>query len=188
MQMPLQITFRDMKSSAAVEDRIRQRAAEMDQFYDRIMRCHVVVHAPHRRHHQGKLYHVRIDLTVPGSELVVNREPTEHHAYEDVHVAVRDAFDAAERQLADYARRQRGAVKAHEAPPLAHVARLFPEEGYGFIEAAGGTEVYFHRNSVLGDAFERLEVGTEVEFVEEPGDQGPQASTVRVTGKRRVVE
>ncbi len=188
MQMPLQITFRDMKPSAAVEDRIRERATELDQFYDRIMRCRVVVHAPHRHHHQGKLFHVRIDLTVPGAELVVNREPAMHHAYEDVYVAIRDAFDAAQRQLADYARRQRGDVKVHEIAPGARVAKLFPEEGYGFIASADGTELYFHRNSVLNDAFDRLEVGSEVEFVEEPGDKGPQASTVRVVGKHHAPE
>jgi ribosome-associated translation inhibitor RaiA len=116
MQIPLQITFRDMTPSAAVEARIRERAVELDQYYDRIMRCHVVVHAPHRHHHQGKLFHVRIDLTVPGGELVVNREPAAHHAYEDVFVTIRDAFDAAQRQLADHARRLRGDVKAHETP------------------------------------------------------------------------
>jgi ribosomal subunit interface protein len=185
MQIPLQITFRDMQSSAAVETRIRERAAELDQYYDRIMRCRVVVHAPHRHHHQGALYHVRIDLTVPGGELVVNREPAAHHAYEDVYVAIRDAFDAAQRQLADYARRQRGAIKAHEAPPVARIAKLFPEADYGFIATPDGAEIYFHRNSVVNAGFERLEIGAEVEFVEEPGEKGPQASTVRVIGKSR---
>jgi cold shock CspA family protein/ribosome-associated translation inhibitor RaiA len=185
MQMPLQITFRDMKPSGAVEARIRERAAELDQYYDRIIGCRVVVHAPHRHHHQGKLFHVRIDLTVPGGELVVNREPAAHHAYEDVFVTIRDAFDAAQRQLADHARRQRGAVKAHEAPSIARIAKLFPEEEYGFIATPDATEIYFHRNSVLNAAFDRLGIGDEVEFVEEPGEKGPQASTVRLIGKHR---
>lgn len=182
MQIPLQVTFRDMKSSAAVEERIRERALELEQYYQPVMRCRVVVHAPHRRHHQGKLFHVRIDLTVPGAELVVNREPAAHHAYEDVFVAIRDAFDAARRQLEDYARRQRGAVKVHEPPPLGRVAKLFSD--YGFVETVDGREVYFHRNAVLHHAFERLTLGAEVEIVEEQGEQGPQASTVRLTGKQ----
>ena len=185
MQLPLQITFRHMEPSAAVEAKIRERAAELDRYYDRIMSCRVVVESPHRHHHQGALYHVRIDLTVPGGELMVSREPAEHHAYEDVYVALRDAFDAARRQLEDYARRQRREVKEHAAPPYGRVSKLFPVEGYGFIEAPGGREVYFHQHSVLHDAFKRLEIGSEVEFVEEPGDEGPQASTVRMIGKPR---
>lgn len=185
MQLPVQISFRGMEPSEAVEAKIRERTAKLDRFYDRIMSCRVVVESPHRRHHQGKLFHVRVDLTVPGGELAVTREPAEHHAYEDVFVAIRDAFDAAQRQLEDYARRQRGDLKTHEEPPSGRVSKLFPDEGYGFIETASGTEVYFHRNSVLDNAFARLEVGSDVEFVEEQGEKGPQASTVRVIDKRR---
>ena len=185
MQLPVQISFRGMEPSDAVEAKIRERVGKLDRFYDRTMGCRVVVESPHRRHHQGKLFHVRIDLTVPGGELAVTREPAEHHAYEDVFVAIRDAFDAAQRQLEDYARRQRGDLKAHAELPSGRVAKLFPDEGYGFIETASGAEVYFHKNSVLDSAFPRLKVGSDVEFVEEQGDKGPQASTVRVIDKRR---
>jgi ribosomal subunit interface protein len=108
MQIPLQITLRDMPSSAAVEDRIREKAEKLHRYYDRIMGCRVVVEMPQRHKHQGKLHSVRIDLTVPGAELVAN-----HALHEDVYVALRDAFDAITRQLEDYARRQRGEVKAH---------------------------------------------------------------------------
>lgn len=180
MQLPLQISFRDIPPSAAVEARIRERADKLDLYYDRIMSCRVVVEAPHGRHHQGKLFHVRVDLIVPGGELVVSREPAQHHAHEDVFVAIRDAFDAAQRQLADYARRQRGQTKTHEAPAIARVCSLFPEEGYGFIQSPDGTEVYFHRNSVLDGDFDTLTVGSEVRLAIEEGDNGPQASTVHV--------
>jgi cold shock CspA family protein len=182
MQIPLQITFRGMSPSVAVEAKIRERAAKLDRYYGRIMGCRVIVETPHRHHHQGKLFHVRVDLTVPGGELLVRREPARHHAYEDVFVAVRDAFDAIQRQLEDYVRRQRGQVKTHEEQPSGRIVRLFPAEGYGFIETADGREVYFHRNSVLDAAFERLAVGEAVAFVEEAGDKGPQASTVHVLG------
>jgi len=182
MQIPLQITFRGMAPSAAVEAKIRERAAKLDRYYRRIMGCRVIVETPHRHHHQGKLFHVRVDLTVPGGELLVRREPARHHAYEDVFVAVRDAFDAIQRQLEDYVRRQRGQVKAHEEQPVGRIVRLFPDEGYGFIATADGREIYFHRNSVLDAAFKRLAVGDAVAFVEEAGDKGPQASTVRVLG------
>ena len=107
MQTPLQVTFRDVPQSEAVETRVREKAEKLGRYYDRIMGCHVVIEMSQRHKHQGKLHSVRIDLTVPGAELVANN--AEH---EDVYVAVRDAFDAIARQLEDYARRQRGDVKA----------------------------------------------------------------------------
>ena len=94
MKQPLEITFRDVPHSDALEADIRDKAGKLDQFYDRIMACRVMVEAPHSHHHKGNLYHVRIDLTVPDGELVVSRAPKEHHAHEDPYVAVRDAFDA----------------------------------------------------------------------------------------------
>jgi ribosomal subunit interface protein len=182
MELPLQITFRNMDSSEAIAAKIRERAAKLDRYHDHIMSCRVVVEAPHRHHLRGHLYHVRVDVTVPNGELLVTRDPPQHEAHKDVYVAIRDAFDAAARQLEDYARRQQGRVKVHEAPPEARIARLFLAEGYGFIETPDGREVYFHKNSVIGERFDRLEVGREVRFVEEQGENGPQASTVRVGG------
>lgn len=108
MQIPLQITLRDMPASPAVETRIREKAEKLNRHFDRIMGCRVVVEMPQRHKHQGKLHCVHIDLTVPGSEIAVNRVENE-----DVYVAIRDAFSAAQRQLDDYAARQRGDVKSH---------------------------------------------------------------------------
>jgi len=110
---PVEIVFQNFASSPAVEARIRERAEKLDRFYDQIMGCRVAVEASHRRHHKGNLYHVRIDLTVPGEELVVSRVPDDKQAHEDIYVAIRDAFDAMRRQLEDYARRRRGQVKRH---------------------------------------------------------------------------
>ena len=185
MERPVQITFRDLPASAAADARIREEAAELEQFYDRIQRCRVVVELPHRHQRQGNLYAVRVDLTVPGHELVIGREPTEQHAHEDLYVAIRDAFAAAKRQLQDFARRERADTKHHEAMHEGRVARLFREPGYGFIETADGREIYFHRNSVLEDGFDRLASGARVRFVEELGEKGPQASTVRPGHQRR---
>jgi len=187
MELPLQITFRKMPASPAIEANIRKKAVGLERFSEHIMACRVIVESPHRHHHQGKLYHVRVDLTVPGGELVVSRDPAEHHAYEDVYVAIRDAFDAAIRQLEDYVRRQRQQTKLHETPVHGRIARIVPAEDHGFIETPDGREVYFHRNSVLDDGFDRLQLGEEVRFAEEPGDKGPQASTVRAVGKHHPV-
>lgn len=110
MQIPLQITIRDVDHSEALETRIRDKVAKLEEFSKNIISCRVVVEVPHKHHHQGKQFNVRIDISVPGSEIVVNRD----HA-EDVYVALRDTFDAAKRQLEDYARKIRGDIKAH--PP-----------------------------------------------------------------------
>jgi len=111
----LQVTFRDLPHSEALEALIRKKAARLEHFYARLLACRVIVEEAHRHHRTGRLYHVRIDLTVPGGELVVGRDVPYHHAHEDPYVAVRHAFDEMRRQLQDFARRQRGYVKAHPA-------------------------------------------------------------------------
>lgn len=113
MPIPLQVTFRNMTPSDALAAKIRERCADLERFCDQIMSCRVVVELHHRHHAQGNLYHVRITLRVPGAELVVGREPPEHHAHEDGYVAVRDAFDEIRRQLEDHVRQRRGDVKHH---------------------------------------------------------------------------
>jgi cold shock CspA family protein len=119
---------------------------------------------------------VRVDVTVPGSELVSAKES------DDLNVAIRDAFQAAERQVEELSRRRRGEVKTPVLPPEGTVLRIFPEEGFGFIQGEDGREIYFHRNSVLDD-FETLRAGSRVRFAEEQGIEGPQASTVSLVGK-----
>jgi ribosomal subunit interface protein len=188
MQLPLQITFRDIPQSDAVEARIREKAAKLDQYYDRIMSCRVVIESPHAHKNHGKLYHVRLDITVPGGEVVVSRTPDQHQAHEDIYVAIRDAFDAAKRQLEDYGRKQRREVKIHEVPPHGRVSQIVPDQDFGKIQTSEGREIYFHRNSVVNGGFEKLEVGSEVRFVESQGDEGPQASTVQLIGKHHIVE
>jgi cold shock CspA family protein len=192
-----------MAPSEAVEAHIRDAAQKLDAFSDDVMSCRVLVEIPHQHHRKGKLYHVRIDVTVPGTEFVIKhapklltdtptrfrkapddvelketRELSKYAVHDDINLSIRDAFDAARRKLQDYARRRRGVVKVHEGSPHARVVKLFPEEGFGFLEAADGHEIYFHENSVLDPGFKELRLGTEVHFVEEMGDKGPQASTV----------
>lgn len=175
MRLPLQVTFRDIPPSDAVETQITEKAAKLDRFYERIMSCRVVVDRPQRRHHKGKLYGVRIDITIPGREIAVNRNENE-----DVYVALRDAFDAAYRILEETRRKERGVVKTHEETPLGHVARLFPDNEYGFIRTMDERDVYFHRNSVLNGDYSKLKIGTQVSFLEEQGKLGPQAMRVAI--------
>lgn len=187
MQVPLQITFRHMESSPALEARIRQRAQELEHFFDRITACHVTVESRHRQR-QGNLFEVRVDLVLPGQEIVVGRDRGVNHAHEDAHVAVRDAFDALRRRLEDHARHSRGEVKLHAVPDHGRIIRLLPDRDGGFITTASGDEIYFHRNSVTDGSFDALEIGAEVRFVarEAESSEGPQASTVTPLGKHHL--
>ena len=110
MQLPVQIVSRDLHLSRHLETTIHEKASKLDTFYSRITRCQVVIESQNHHHWKSQSYKVRIDLSVPGTELVVN-----HHENQDLKVAIRDAFDAAKRQLQNYAHQQRGDVKAHSA-------------------------------------------------------------------------
>lgn len=112
MKLPLQITSRNVSLSENAEQTIREKAAKLDQFYDRIMGCRVLVEAPHRHQQHGNQYNVRLDITVPGSEIVIKREENE-----DLYVAIRDAFDAARRKVKEHSAKQKD-VKGAEGIPL----------------------------------------------------------------------
>lgn len=190
MQIPVEISYRNMDRSDALTADIEEKVGKLEEFFDRITRCQVVVEAPHRRHHQGNLYRVRIRLQVPHRELIVDREAHDKHQHEDPYVAVRDAFSAMRRQLEDYVRELRGDTKTQSSLPHGQIARiLFPEgpdsleKAYGFISTQDGRQIYFHANSLVGATLSGVEVGTEVRYQEEPGDNGPQATSVHVVGR-----
>ena len=173
MELPIEIIATNFTLPGDIEENIRQKVHKLEQVFDRITRCRVVIETAGRHHRKGNDVEVKIDIIVPGAELVVNRQ-----AHPELPTAIKKAFDAAKRQLEDYSRKRRGAVKAHDPPPQAKVERLFPDGGYGFLRTSDGREIYFHENSVLNNGFHHLEIGSEVRFVEEQGDEGPQASTV----------
>jgi cold shock CspA family protein len=156
-----------------MEAQIRERADDLQLYFPRLTGCHVVVEAPVHHHRKGGPFNVRIDLRMPGAEASVN-----HQSADDLAIAIRDAFHAARRRIEDHLRKLRGDVKAHELPSVGRVTRIFPKEGYGFLETSDNREIYFHRNSVLDEHFDDLTPGTAVRFAEEEGDKGPQASTV----------
>src|SRR6266545_1217724 len=180
MQVPLEISTRRIDLSPDLEADLRRRAAKLERLYDRITSCRVAVERPSEHHNEGGPYRVRLDITVPGSELVADKEA------EDLNLAIRDAFQAAERQVEELAQRRRGEVKTPVGPPEGRVLRLFPEQDFGFLEAADGREIYFHRNAVLERGFDNLEVGTRVRYAEEQGIEGPQASTVAAIAAGKV--
>jgi ribosomal subunit interface protein len=188
IDIDLEVTFHEVEHSDAVEARVRQKAAELERFAEHITSCRVTIAAPHQRHNKGTLYSVRVDLRVPNAELAVSRQHRHDHSHEDVYTAIRDAFAAATRQLEDYVRRQRRDIKTHESPSHGRITKLFRDDGYGFIEAADGTDVYFHENAVAKGSFPALHIGDEVRLVmaEGEGEKGPQASTVTPVGKHHL--
>lgn len=184
----LQITFRGVDHSDAIENRIREKAAALERFAQNVTSLRVTIDAPHQQHNKGNMYSVRIDLRMPNHELAVSRAHRHDHSHEDVYTAIRDAFNAVTRQLEDHLRRQRGSVKHHTIPDHGRVTKLFPQDGYGFVESHDGTDVYFHENAVVG-SFAALAVGDEVRLVraETESERGPQASTITPIGKHHPV-
>ena len=197
MAHPLQISFLHTEVYEPAEEWVREAVAKLDALYPRIINCRVVIEMPHRDREWGNPYQVRIDLSVPGKELVVMHDPDLHSTaqqlrmarkpkrleikdpHKNLHSVIRDGFKAARRKLQDYVRVRRREVKTHPAPPRARVSRLFPKRGYGILITPDGREVYFHRNSVRREGFEQLRIGTEVTFSEEEGQKGPQASNLK---------
>lgn len=180
MRLPLQITFRHMDPSPALEARAGELAARLEKFSDQIALCHVVIEGPHGHMQQGERFVITMDITVPGKEITVRRARPFDPSHEDAYVALRDVFRAARRRLQDYERRRRQDVKTHVPAPQGRICELHPEQDFGRIETPDGRFIYFHRNSVLDHPFDKLTTGTRVRFTEEAGAQGPQASTVHV--------
>lgn len=185
MQVGLEIAYRNVDKSDAVEDLIRKKLAKLQKFHDHIISCRISIERPQKSQQSGNPYRVRITMRIPpGHEIVATREPQDYDIHDPLDMIVRDAFDVTERQLKKYIDRQQREVKVHPRQEAsAIVAELNTPEGYGFLETIDGRRVYFHERSVLHDAFRRLKVGDGVNYVEEMGDQGPQASSVHLVDK-----
>ncbi len=184
MQVPLKISFRNAERSEPVEVAVRERVDKLSQFFHHIISCRVTLEVPNRTPHYDVLNHrVSIELSVPGDELVVSREPNENENFNDIYVTIRDAFDAAEQQLRSYSGRLQETQVTHEDSPYAIVDKMFLDKGYGFLMTTDGREIYFHENSVSPPGFDKLNKGDTVRFVEALGDEGPQASLVKGLGR-----
>lgn len=180
MQIPIQITFRGIGQSNAIESAIRQRATRLERFAHRITRFHVIVDMPHHHRRKGNHYAVRVEVTAPTGEVFVTRDASLDDSHKDFQSVLRDAFDATLRNLESKSQRREGDAKTHAHSPHARVVRMFVNDGYGFLATSAGDEVYFHRNSVLEVPFSQLSVGSKVRFTLAPedGDQGPRAASV----------
>jgi putative FmdB family regulatory protein len=198
-----QITYRNVRPTPYIESAVFHEVAKLDRYARHLTGCHVMIEIPHHHRRGPHPYHVRVELTLPGAQVVVGRRRTLHTTAKDLElpeqprdfnidipdrellVSLRHAFDAARRRLQDTVRRARHATKEHAGMPVGRVARLFTDRGFGFLVADDGHEVYFHRNSVLHGGFDTLHIGNAVRFAEEDGMDGVQASTVALLTRKR---
>lgn len=173
MKLPVHIQFQGMEASEAVESKAREFAGKLESLAPDIMTCRVVIDLEQKHKHQGRPYGVRIDLTLPGHELVVNRVQDE-----DVYVALRDAFDNMKRQLEEVVRKRQGQVKHHPVPLHGEVVRVDDVSGTGFIRTPDGDEYYFSRENLADTPFEHVQPGSTVQFIADVGKQGLQAKRI----------
>ncbi|MGJ3252720.1 MAG: HPF/RaiA family ribosome-associated protein [Elainellaceae cyanobacterium] len=185
MNVPLEISYRHVDKTEALESLIREKVEKLEDVCDHISSCRIAIEKPHEHPSSGTPYRVRIDLRVPpGHELAVDKSPGQGTQYQPLETLIREAFDAARRQLIELNERQHREVKHHDDQSMgAIVTKLFPEDDYGFIKTLDGREVYFHRNSVLNNDFDRLEIGTGVRIFATLRQKGLQASTVQIVNK-----
>jgi cold shock CspA family protein/ribosome-associated translation inhibitor RaiA len=184
MQTPIEIDFQGMDATSQIQAVLAKHVADLEQRFGRVAACRVALKAPGGHHRTGGLYEVNIRLALPdGREVNVDRTAQADERHADLDFAINDAFKRARRQLQDQVRHLQGQVKHHEGPPIGTVVQLDPLGEFGLLESSDGQEIYFHRNSVLDDDYSRLAVGSRVTYTEEMGEKGPQASTVKLTGK-----
>lgn len=189
LQSPVQITFHQTDHSDVVEADIRDKVAQLEQYYENLISCRVVVEHEHFHHHERGPVTVRFELVLPGGKTIVGGgSGTANAGQVDAATAVKAAFEAVKRQLHDYVEKRRRHTKVHEVPPHGVVLSLDPDGGFGFLQTSDGLDVYFHRNAVVETEFEQLRVGDAVRFIlhAEEGVDGPQAASVQPLGKHQL--
>ncbi len=184
MDRPLEIAFHNLQPSAAVEAELRRHVDKLERRFGHLVGCRVSVERLHNQHRTGNIFEVHVTLSVPGRDLAVSRQPQkakERYANPDIHTSIREAFDAAERQLEAF----KGKIRSDTSTPsgsalTGQVALIEPGADHGFILTSTGSQLYFHADSVTNASFDSLKQGDLVHYVEEEGPAGPSASKVRI--------
>lgn len=177
MQIEPQISFRNVERNESLDRRILDGLEKLGAVHERITSIRLALEDQRGTGSPDHLYRVRLDITIPGGEIVVKETPAgdPHPPLDQV---LNQAFDTARRKLKEVRMQRRGKVKEKVPRPVGRVTEIFPGEGYGFIEDDTGRRVYFHRNAVSGRGWDDLDTGHSVTFEEEQGDKGPQAAVV----------
>jgi cold shock CspA family protein/ribosome-associated translation inhibitor RaiA len=190
MQVPLEINYHHVDRSDWIDDYVKSRVAKLEQFSPDMVSCRVTIEQSQNAHRTGNPYRAHVEVSLPAKrELVAEKTDTVADPHIQLRPIIRHAFEAMEKQLKkeNGIRSERGRGLAQQAdettPPEATVVRKFADEGYGFLKNLTGEEIYFHRNAVLHDDFDRLTIGTRVRYEPEEGEEGPQASSVQIIDK-----
>lgn len=182
MQIPLVISYRNVRKTSDIENLIREKAAKLEKFCDHIISCRVAVEQVQKFQDNGNPYRVRIDITVPpGHEIVAKREPSKGDMHDPLVTVIRKTFQAAKKELEKINDKQNGKTKVHpEQEVMGIIHKVFPDQQYGFIKTPDDREIYFHKNAILHNNWDKVQVGQGVRFFLEEGEKGPQASTLEV--------
>lgn len=181
MQVPPEIAFRELEGTDALRQAILDGIEDLEQVYPRLVSCRTVVADDTPGQRSGKNIRVRLDLSIPGSSLVVEEDNAEPGSGRTPLQTIEDAFAVGRRRLRQAREQQQGDVKRRELPPHGRVVRLLVDDTgvrFGFIESRDGRQIYFHEDALVDLEYDDLEVGDEVRIAVAGGDDGPQASTV----------
>ena len=176
MDVPPEIAFRNVEPTDTLKALIQEGIESLEKVHPRLVSCRVMVEEVNRG-----FPHVRLDIGVPGKELVVNNQPPVDLANRDLAAAVREAFDTARRQLREQRIRQSVEPKRRDRAPTGRILRLVmdgPSDRYGFLLSEDGREVYFHEDSLHELAYDDLIEGMEIRFTETSGKEGANAASV----------
>jgi cold shock CspA family protein len=182
VMVDLKIQYLGFSESEAVSAAVWDYVEHLEKLYGPIISCTVVISNPHRKHQKGRIYHIKVRMHLSGADIIVDKGAEKNHAHEDIYVALRDAFDAAKRKLADFSRIQEGRIKEKNSPMHARILRLVDYDDCGFVVTEDNREIYFHRNALVNADYEKLQVGQEVRFAEAMGEHGPQITSLQVIG------
>ncbi len=180
MRLPLEVTYRGLDASAAMDALIREQAERLRRFHRHLIACRVTLETTHKNGEADAIsYRVRVELSLPGDPIIASHDRSHHQPNFDPYAAIRQAFGVAERQLKSRTGRRKSRRRHSQGAPIARVDRLFADLGYGFLQTMDGQHIYFHENSVVDVAFEDLNTGDSVHYEMTQGEDGPQATTVR---------
>lgn len=181
MQTKPTISYRNLPSSAILDEIIHKRIDALEKFSSAIVGCHVVIEAPQKRRLNARGFEVRIHLEVPGPDLSVSRSVRQGDAQDDAKLAINSAFGALEKRLKEQKRKMNAQEVKHH-PPILHgeIVELIGDQGYGYLRGDDGREVYFQRDSLVAGNWDRLGLGDRLRFREMDGEKGAFAVDVAV--------
>lgn len=180
-RIPFEVTYHGMEASPVAEEQILAGMERLERLNAKVLHANVALARRAVRSAAAGIYEVKIRLSVPGPDIHVSRTPPAHVESENLVTAIGEAFERARRSIIEQREIVRGEVKAHGAVTRGEVTDVFPD--HGFIRGEDGRIVYFHRNSVLQDDWNAVEVGSHVRFADEPGEEGPHATAVTLLSR-----